>query len=107
MFAGRRMAFLLVPAKYLPAKRNKGRLLQDDNSFLYNLSRKSETKSFWICTKKSTNGCTDIKVEDANGDVDQIIDVRGNHNHDSDLMADASKKAFRDEANLASRDLNI
>ena len=36
------MALLPVPAKLL-AKRNNGRLLQDDN-FLYNLSRKSNSK---------------------------------------------------------------
>ena len=44
-----------APAKYVTAKRNKGKLLQ--NNFLYKLNKKSGNKSFWICNKKSASGC--------------------------------------------------
>ena len=50
-----RMAF--IRAEYVPAMRNKGKLLKDNHSFLYNLSRKREKKTYWICQKKSQLGC--------------------------------------------------
>ena len=33
-----------IPAKYVPAKRNNGKLLVDNNHFVYNLVKKREKK---------------------------------------------------------------
>jgi hypothetical protein len=72
------MASLPVPAKYVPARRNKGKLLKDNNNFLYNLSRKADSRSFWHCSKKKVNGCLVtatvlMKEEDEeNGTSDEI-----------------------------------
>ena len=76
------MATLPVPAKYVPAKRNKGKLLKDNNNFLYNLSRKDDSRSFWFCSKKKGNGCSVtatvlIKSEDEeNGAADEILSIQ-------------------------------
>ena len=50
------MGDLPVPAKYVAAARNHGTLLQDHNQFLYNKSRSTENKSFWVCQKKVSQG---------------------------------------------------
>ena len=104
------MAF--IPAEYVPAMRNKGKLLKDNQSFLYNLSRKREKKTYWICQKKNQLGCKVTAVvlckEDENGEADdEIIKIDGAHTHDSDLMLAAAKKALNDEVNAAKRDMNI
>ena len=109
------MASLPVPAKYVPARRNKGKLLVDSNNFLYNLSRKADSRhlSFWHCSKKKANGCRVTATvlmkeeDDENGTSDEILSIRGDHNHDSDLMAEVAKKAVMEEVALASKDLNI
>ena len=82
------MDALPVPAKYVAAVRHKGTLLQDHNNFLYNKSRKAMNKSFWVCSKKTGNGCratatVSIKSTEA--------DENDDRNHDSDLMAEAAK----------------
>ena len=110
------MDALPVPAKYVAAVRHKGTLLQDHNNFLYNKSRKAENKSFWVCSKKTSNGCrvtatvsiksTEVDENDA-GTRDEIIAIRGDHNHDSDLMAEAAKEAVGQAVVLASKDLSI
>ena len=70
-----RMAF--IHAEYVPAMRNKGKLLKENHSFLYNLSRKREKKTYWIYQKKNQLGCKVTAVvlckEDDNGASDDEI----------------------------------
>ena len=108
------MASLPVPAMFVPARRNKGKLIVDSNNFLYNLSRKADSRSFWHCSKKKANGCRVTATvlmkeeeDDENGSSDEILSIRGIHNHDSDLIAEAAKTAVKEEVALASKDLNI
>ena len=101
-----------IPAKYVPAKRNNGKLLVDNNHFVYNMVKKREKKTYWGCQKKTSLGCkvtaTVLCKLDENGEPDdEIVDIHGNHSHDSDLMLEASKKALDDGIELAKQDLNI
>ena len=101
-----------IPAKYVPAKRNNGKLLVDNNHFVYNLVKKREKKTYWGCQKKTSLGCkvtaTVLCKLDENGEPDdEIVDIHGNHSHDSDLMLEASKRALDDGMELAKQDLNI
>ena len=68
------MDVLPVPAKYMAAARHKGTLLQDHNNFLYNKSRMGVQQD----------------QENDDGAGDEIIPIRGDRNHDSDLMAEAA-----------------
>ena len=49
------MAF--IRAVYVPAMRNKGKLLKDNHSFLYNLSRKRKKKNQLGCKVLSFARC--------------------------------------------------
>ena len=106
-----------VPAKYVAAARHNGKLLQDHNQFLYNKSRSTENKSFWVCQKKVSHGCrvtatvlinsAKDDLYDEAGDGDIIISIRGEHSHDSDILAEVSKQVVKQAVARASKDLNI
>ena len=94
------MATLPVPVKYVPARRNMGKLLKDNNNFLYTLSRKADSRSFWHCSKKKVNGCMVtatvlIKSEDDEKIApDEILSIRGERNHDN-LMVSHPRRQFK------------
>ena len=104
-----------VPAKYVAAARNKGKLLKDPNQFLYNKSRSSKNKSFWVCQRKVSSGCrvtATVLIKPAMDELydesrDEIIEIRGEHSHDSDIMAEVSKKVAKEAVARASKDLSI
>ena len=95
------MDVLPVPAKYMAAARHKGTLLQDHNNFIISLGRSRTSLSGCAARKPAMpNGCrvtatvsiksTEVDEND-DGAGDEIIAIRGDRNHDSDLMAEAAK----------------
>ena len=78
---------------YIPAKRNNGQILVDSSKFHYNLAKKSATKTWWICSMKASIGFKVTATVLKNQDEDDIITkVRGQHDHDTDLMKKAASR---------------
>ena len=95
------------PASYVPAKRNGGKLLKDPENFQYNLAKKREKYSYFICQKMKENGCkvTATVIHGENGDM--IVDRRGQHTHDSDLLKTVAKRVLQEEVENARRNLTL
>ena len=100
----------MTPAKYIDAKRNKGKLLVDNEHHQYNLAKRGEKKTWWICSRKSEIGCkvtATVLVRKNEDDVDKIIEIRGTHEHDSDLVKKAAMAVVQNHVNKAATDLHI
>ena len=85
------------PAVYVPAKRNGGQLLTDPDNFIYNVSRKTDKTVYYVCQKLKQHGCKVMATvkKSENGDV--IMERRGEHEHDTDLLKEKAKQVLREE----------
>ena len=101
-----------IPAKYVPARRNDGKILVDNNSFEYNLVKKVGLKTWWICGEKTNMGCkvtATVKksTEDDDDANDVILAIRGEHEHDSDLLKKVAMSEDKKHVHQAASNLSI
>ena len=70
--------------------------MKDPDNFQYNLAKKREKYTYYICQKLRENGCkvTATVSHGENGDV--IVDRSGQHSHDSDLLKTVAKRVLQE-----------
>ena len=74
---------LPMGCKWEDAARNGGKILLGPNNFRYLVSFKNEKKWFMHCCNKKQGRNVTLTIDKVK---DIIISVRGEHNHDSDLV---------------------
>ena len=81
-------------ANWVNVKRNQGKVLVTPDSFQFNVSVKNEKKAWLHCNQRK-NGCKVTATVDITKDM--LVSIRGEHNHDSDLL----KKLVADKVKVA------
>ena len=92
-----------IPAKWEDAKRNGGKILVHKN-FRYSINGRTDSKFFMACQERS-NGCKSTATVDRANNV--ILSVRGEHNHDSDLVGHFVKEKVEEAVQNAVDNPNI
>lgn len=71
-------------AKWIPAKRNDGRLLQMPDMHTFLIRKVEKNSLFAACSQKAKTKCPCTAT--VNKTTEMVVSVRGEHNHDSDLL---------------------
>ena len=95
---------LPVACEWEDAARNGGKILVGPDNFKFAPSYKSKKKWFMHCRNKK-NGCNVTLTVDK--EKDMIISVRGEHNHDSDLVRTQVLKHVKESLENAERNPTV
>ena len=88
-------------ARYVATKQN-GRRLLDNAGYQYSLNKKRPGKTNYICAQFLLLNCTVKATVDTTVQPNRIIEIRGTHSHDTNMLKSTvrnmEKKAIEDAA---------
>ena len=88
-----------VPARWVPGRQANSLVLIDPDGVKMRYKSKNETKKFFICSKKSETNCLVTVTVDIMKDM--IVNTKGTHNHDNDIVKNEVKSKVDEKVNEA------
>ena len=92
------------PAHWVSPKKGKKKVLVDPIGHRLHLKKSGPKKKLYMC-HKNKDGCPVYVTYDIDSDL--ITNVRGDHNHDSELVEQEVEKIVRDKVNQAVENRSI